>query len=150
MELIEDKIYRMMLQLCSENDIYLQDVAVTGAGKNRIIKVIVDTESGITVNECQEMSRKFSDLFYRKNIYNGMYQLEVSSPGTNKPIEFPYEFRRNIGRVIEADYLENIESKKVIGQLVSFDGDFLKVKGKEGNINIPLKQLKCAKVKLQW
>ena len=153
MEAIEEKLHIYIQSLCSASNIYLRGISVGGSANNRLVRIIVDTDDGITVDECQELSRKISDFFYRKNIFEGAYNLEVTSPGTNKPLEFPYEFRRNIGRKIEVDYVdysEGSESKKLVGELMSYNGNFISVKDKVGNVSIPISKLISAKVKLQW
>jgi ribosome maturation factor RimP len=151
MEAIEKKVHDYIQSLCRAGNIYLRGISISGSDYNRLIKVTVDTDNGITVDECQKLSRKISDLFYRKNIFEGAYNLEVTSPGLNKPLEFPYEFRRNIGRKIEIDYSEGSESRKLVeGELISYNGNFIRVRNKIRDVNIPISKIIRAKVKLQW
>ena len=61
---IEDKLFELIQPLCNEEKIYLEEVSLHGGGRNRLVKVIVDTESGITLAQCQNLSNKISDMFY--------------------------------------------------------------------------------------
>ena len=66
---INEKLYELVRPLCEEDNILLEDVSLHGGGNNRLIKVIVDTESGITLSQCQNLSKKISDIFFRKDIF---------------------------------------------------------------------------------
>ena len=92
MEYLEEKLNGFIRPLCEADHIYLEDISIRGDNKVKVIKIIVDTETGITLNQCEGLSKKISDLFYRKNIIQGDYRLEVSSPGTNKPLEKSFEY----------------------------------------------------------
>ena len=88
----ENEIWQLIEPVCKEDNVYLCKVSLHHGGKNLNIKIIVDTDSGITLNQCQDLSKKISDLFYRKDVFEGPYRLEVSSPGLKKPLEKPYEY----------------------------------------------------------
>jgi ribosome maturation factor RimP len=115
-----------------------------------LIKVVADTESGITLAECQNLSQKITDLFFRKNVLEGNYRLEVSSPGVEKALEFPYEYRRNIGRALEVIHESEGVQISSCGELVMYDDKCVRLRGKNGEIEIPLTQIKYSRVKLQW
>jgi len=147
---LEDKLHNLIIPLCEEKNIYLEDISVLGGGKNTLVKIIVDTESGITLSECQDLSKKVSDIFFRKDIFHGNYQLEVSSPGTNKPLEESFEFRRSIGKELHVNYHEDEEIKSITGKLKDFDGDKITVQQKDNEIFISLTDIEEAKIKLKW
>jgi len=147
---INEKIYELVRPLCEEDNVLLEEVSLHGGGNNRLIKVIVDTESGITLSQCQNLSKKISDIFFRKDIFQGQYRLEVSSPGTNKPLEKPFEFRRSIGKDLTVTYHRNGELQSVSGQLVDYDGKSINLKQKKDIISISLPDVKEAKIKLKW
>jgi ribosome maturation factor RimP len=115
-----------------------------------MIKVTVDTDEGINLNECEKLSQKISDMLFRKNLYKQGYKLEVTSPGISKPLEHPYEFRRNIGRDLKIDYTDNDEPKKIEGELKSYNNQDITLLVKKEEIIIPLAHINQAKVKLKW
>jgi ribosome maturation factor RimP len=146
----EEKLYIFIRPLCDHENIYLEDISVHGNGKNRVVKLIVDTDTGITLNQCQDLSKKISELFYRKDIIDGDYRLEVSSPGTNKPLEKSYEFRRSIGKDLHINYRINDEIKSITGKLIAFNGDEITVQQKNNEISISLSDIEKANIKLKW
>ena len=146
----EDKIHQLILPLCREEHIYLNSVSVAGGGKHTIIRVIVDTDNGITLGECQVLSQKISDIFYRRDIFKGAYRLEVSSPGINKPLEHDFEYKRNIGKQIKVNYMSKEGQKTVLGELLAFDDRYIKLRSDEGDLDIPRNDINLAKIKLKW
>jgi len=147
---IDEEIVELIKSVCQAEAVIFHKVVRQRMGKTSLIKVFADTESGITLGQCQNLSRKISDLFFRKNILEGNYQLEVSSPGVEKSLEFPYEYRRNIGRTLEVIHESSGVQTSSCGELVMYDDKFLRLKGKKGEIEIPLTQIKHSYVKLQW
>lgn len=150
MKAMEKEIFSYIEPLCINTGAYLQGVSIHGAGKDRIIRVTADTDKGITLDECQMLSSKISDYFYRKNIFEGNYRLEVTSPGAEKPLEYDYEFKRNIGRRVEIEYQDTDKIESVDGILAEYTGDIILIRNKIGDIQIPVEHLKHVRVKLQW
>ena len=147
---IDEEITTLVKSICEEESVIFHKLNRRRSGKTNLIKVMVDTESGITLGQCQVLSQKISDLFFRKNILNGDYQLEVSSPGVEKSLEYPYEYRRNIGRTLEVIHEVAGLQTSSRGELVQYNEEKLRLKGKNEEIEIPLKQIKRSYVKLQW
>ena len=150
MEDLEEKLKAFIRPLCETDHIYLEDISVRGDNKNKVIKIIVDTETGITLNQCEDLSKKISDLFYRKNIIQGDYRLEVSSPGTNKPLEKSFEFRRSVGKNLNIDYRHDNELKSITGKLIAFEEDKITVQQKNDKFSISLSDIEKATIKLNW
>lgn len=150
MKAMEKEIYSYIEPICIDTGAYLQGVSIHGAGKDRIIKVTADTENGITLDECKVLSSKISDYFYRKNIFQGNYRLEVTSPGAEKPLEYDYEFKRNIGRRVEIEYQDRDKIENSDGILAKYTAEFILIRNKTGDIQIPVEHLKRVRVKLQW
>jgi len=147
---IEVKLKNLIQPLCVREKIFLEEVTVLGGGKNRLVKVIVDTESGITLSQCQDLSKKISDIFFRKDIFHGDYRLEVSSPGTDKPLKKSFEFRRSIGKELRIKYKKDDEVNSITGELIAFDDDIITIRQKNDIIYISLSDIDEAKIKLKW
>ncbi len=147
---MEQQIRQHIQQTCDEQGVFLIEVAIHGSGRSRIIRIVLDTETGITLNQCEELSREFADIFFRKNVFGGEYRLEVTSPGVEKPLESDYEFKRNIGRSLKVEYLDKDESKTAIGTLKKYDNGTLALESPTGEILIAHEAIVKANVKLKW
>jgi len=126
------------------------DMTIALSGKNSDIRLFVDREGGITIDECSEVSRAITDLIFSRGLLSKDYSLQVSSPGIDRPLKNEKDFQRNKGREIELEYRDESEIKKVKGFIVSVD-DFVHLAGKsEGDISIPLSSIVKGKIVLQW
>jgi len=150
MNITESEIRSYIKDICQAENVHLLNVDIMGGGRSRQVRVTVDTDDGITLDKCQHLSKEIGDLFYRKDIYEDGYNLEVSSPGIDKPLEHEFEYKRNIGRNLTVVYLDGDETKKVTGELKEFSGTALHLLVGKDKKNIPLSQVQRAKVKLKW
>ena len=150
MEWSESKIKEYIADICHTQNVYLIDVDVSGGGKSRQVKITVDTEKGITLDECQQISREIGDIFFRKDIYPDGYNLEVTSPGIDKPLQHDFEYTRNIGRDLTVNYMEEDKEKQITGELKQFSGGELHLMVGKESFKIPLSQVRHAKIKLKW
>ena len=150
MNVTENELHRFVRDVCHEEGVILLEAKSHGHGRNRIIRVVVDTEPGIMLSECQDLSRKISDLFFRKNLFGGNYRLEVTSPGVDKPLEHEYEYQRNIGRELDVEYMKDDETKRITAPLKAVKEKVIILDSKGEEIQLNRKNINRATVKLQW
>ncbi|SCL21609.1 ribosome maturation factor RimP [Micromonospora rhizosphaerae] len=84
----------------------LEDLSVSRAGRRHVVRVIVDADGGINLDAVAEVSRAVSAALDAAeesggDIVAGEYQLEVSSPGVDRPLTLPRHWRRNVGRLVK-------------------------------------------------
>ncbi len=110
----------------------LEDVAVSPAGKRRVVRVVVDRAevagaapdgSPITLDDVASVSRAVSDILDaaeadEPDLLGGAYVLEVSSPGVDRPLTLSRHWRRNTGRLVTANLAD---ATTVTGRVVSAD-----------------------------
>ncbi|MDT8325537.1 MAG: hypothetical protein RRA94_15595, partial [Bacteroidota bacterium] len=92
--------------LVTEAGAHLVDVEVRRQGKKRLIEVFVDTERGITADELAGISRLLGDAIEKGDLVQDAYTLIVSSPGLDRPIRHPWQFRRHTGRIARVRWKE--------------------------------------------
>lgn len=123
----------------------------------KMIRIFLDSENGITIDQCKSLSRKIGDKIELDNAIDGEYVLEVSSPGVERPIKEDWQFRKNMGREILVNYTERDKTiKEFVGTIENVIEDKLqlKIKGKKKNqeemIEVPLARINSAKIQLKW
>ncbi|MEU5939205.1 ribosome maturation factor RimP [Micromonospora sp. NPDC047548] len=84
----------------------LEDLSVSRAGRRHVVRVIVDSDGGINLDAVADVSRAVSAALDAAeeaggDIVAGEYQLEVSSPGVDRPLTLPRHWRRNVGRLVK-------------------------------------------------
>jgi ribosome maturation factor RimP len=85
----------------------LEDISVSPAGKRRVVRVIIEKDGGVTLDDIATVSRGISELLDtaeadEPDLLGGAYVLEVSSPGVDRPLTAPRHWRRNAGRLVKA------------------------------------------------
>lgn len=80
----------------------LEELVVTPAGRRSIVRVVVDRDEGVTLDDVAEISRAISEELDRNDDGMGRtpYVLEVTSPGVDRPLTDPRHWRRNLGRLV--------------------------------------------------
>lgn len=85
----------------------LEDVSVSPAGRRKVVRVVVDSDQGVTLDDIADVSRVVSDLLdeaerTEPQLLSGAYVLEVTSPGVDRPLKEPRHWRRSVGRLVKA------------------------------------------------
>lgn len=107
------------------------------------LRVFIDKEGGVDLDDCQELSRKLEELLDAQDIIKTSYILEVSSPGLDRELKKPRDFQREMGKDIDVSLFAPLDGKKVVtGPLSAYDGETINV----GDMAIPMD--KVAKVNL--
>jgi ribosome maturation factor RimP len=84
----------------------LEDVKITSAGRRRVLRIVVDADGGVSLDDIALVSRELSATLDRAAAMGeASYTLEVSSPGVNRPLTEPKHWRRAVGRVVSAPLL---------------------------------------------
>jgi len=114
----------------------------------RILRLYIDKPGGVTVQDCSVVSKEVSHLLDVNDFIPHRYTLEVSSPGLDRPLCEPSDFRRNLGRLVQVTALKSSGSKRtIVGNLSSWreEGITLDVGGK--GVFIPQNEIVKTKLK---
>lgn len=87
-----------------------------------VLRLYVDHEGGVTVDDCARISQVVGDLLDVADLMQNAYHLEVSSPGLNRPLRKPDHFREQIGRIVEVRTLSPLQKRR------NFKGVLLDIK----------------------
>ena len=96
---------------------YLVDVSIRGEKGSTVVEIFIDTDSGVTSGQCAEVSREISRVLDTSNTIEGRYRLEVSSPGLDRSLRLPRQFKRHIGRELKVVRRNSGVSSPLIGVL---------------------------------
>lgn len=113
----------------------LEEIDVTPAGKRRVLRVVVDSDEGVELDACAELSRRLSEKLDETDAMGDVpYVLEVSSPGAERPLSEPRHFRRALGRLMKAQLAEAAGGGELVARIMSVDeeGVDLEIPGVKG------------------
>lgn len=125
----------------------LEAVEISSAGKRRVLRVAVDRDGGVTMDDIADATREVSAGLDDSDVMGETpYTLEVSSPGVSRPLTLPRHWRRNIGRLVQVKLTEG----EVAGRILSSDEDaaVLDVAGTEQTV--PYADVRKAKIQVEF
>ncbi|WP_062348292.1 ribosome maturation factor RimP [Herbidospora yilanensis] len=120
-----DRLVALLAPVVEAEGLDLEDVTVTPAGKRRLVRVVVDRDGGISLDDVSEVSRSVSDrLDATDALGGGPYVLEVTSPGVDRPLTEPRHWRRARGRLVKAALTDGTG---VEGRILEADDDGVEI-----------------------
>lgn len=141
------QIKQVITPLLDSRCVELVDLELKGAVGNQVLCIYVDIEGGIDLNLCVELSRKISDLLDIEDIMPGKYRLEVSSPGTHRPLKTRNDFFRNKGRLVAVNLLDG---NTIEGRIKKVSNSDIYIESEKNQFKCSLSSIKLAKLILEW
>ncbi|MEK5380328.1 ribosome maturation factor RimP [Niallia sp. FSL W8-0635] len=146
-QIVEEMVHPILDELHLE----LVDVEYVKEGPNWFLRVYIDKEAGVDIDECAVVSEKLSEKLDEVDPISENYFLEVSSPGAERPLKKDKDFEKAIGKNVFIKTYEPIANEKTFeGILTAFDGKTVtvevKIKTRKKTIEIPYE--KVAKARL--
>ena len=117
----EDKIADVIRPVVGAAGMDLESVRVSAAGRRRLLRVVVDSDQGVSLDDAAAVSRQLSAALDAGPVMGDFpYTLEVSSPGVDRPLTDPRHWRRSVGRLVQ---VTAAEAGTVTGRVVAADLD---------------------------
>lgn len=132
---------------------FLVDVEVRGHKGTRVIEVFVDSEGDLNHDDLATISQEIGFLLDMDDEIDGAYRLEVSSPGVKRPLKFPPQFQKNVGRKIRVKYHADDDqaTETIVGTLTAADDEAIEVEAApDRSSRIPYHAIERAKIELPW
>ena len=123
-EEILEKVRSIAAPLAAQEGMELVDVELAGAGGRQVLRLYIDKAGGVSLDDCTSVSRSVSAALDVEDPLDGAYDLEVSSPGLDRPLRTPEHFEKFKGskvRVKTFGPVPECENRKTfVGQLVGY------------------------------
>ncbi|MFZ2528773.1 MAG: ribosome maturation factor RimP [Rhodococcus sp. (in: high G+C Gram-positive bacteria)] len=146
-----ERIVELVSDLIVREGYDLEDVVVTAAGKHSTVRLMVDSDAGLGLDEAARLSRLVSDAFDAVSDFGeSPYMLEVTSPGIGRPLTLDRHWRRAQGRKVRIDLgVESLVGR--IGELVGTEIRIV-VPDRNGPIvrAVPLAEVRAATVEVEF
>lgn len=137
------KVRELAQPLCDELGLFLWDVRLEKEGANKYLRVYIDCDGGVSIDDCEALHRPLDKLLDETDPIPGSYVFEVCSPGLGRKLERPEHFEVCIGDEVKVGFFRPRDgSKERIGILEEYGGDSITLSGE----SIPLAE--CAYVRL--
>jgi ribosome maturation factor RimP len=149
---VEERIRSLAATVAGDCGYELFDVGLLGVGKRTLLRVFIDKEGGVTLEDCEVFSRRLEALLDVEDPVAGPYTLEVSSPGLDRPLKNLNDFKKNIGKMLRIVTRERIDNQSFFtGRLEGVDDLSLRLSLSEGKkeVVIPLSGVSKARLEIE-
>ena len=125
----------------------LVDVTWSGRGSSPLLRITVDRDGGVDLDTISSVSEQLSRRLDLEGFEPGRpYQLEVTTPGLERPLRRPQDFRRAVGERVWV----RTDEGTIEGELRDVDDEVLKIAVSEGERPVPLSEVAAARTVVDW
>jgi ribosome maturation factor RimP len=149
------RVTELAAPLAASLNLELVEVEYRQEGRQMVLRLFIDREGGVTLDDCASVSRELAEILDVEDFIQGLYNLEVSSPGINRPLKKAADYERFTGRLVKIRTFELLaddagnKRKTFVGLLLGLEGGVVRLKLTEGQTaGIPLE--KVAKANLEF
>ena len=132
---IAEKVFNLIKPAVEEAGVYLWDVKYVKEGASYYLRVYIDSEEGISIDDCTRVSRAIDPIIDEADPIECSYCLEVCSPGIERELTRPEHFEMAIGCRVKLKLFKALDGKKdFIGTLADFDGKNITVEDTQRSV----------------
>ena len=143
----EQELETLLNPVVGSQECEIWGVEFVAQGRHSRLRIYIDKEAGITVEDCERVSRQVSDVLDVSEVVTGEYTLEVSSPGMDRTLFKPAHYVSNVGEQIDVRlHLAFDGSKHFVGVLAGFENDEAYVHVGADEFVFPLENVQRARI----
>ena len=146
-EKTEKAVYRLCEPVAESYGLELVQVQYRRENHGWVLRILVDRPGGVSVDECGSFSREISDLLDVEELIESSYNLEVSSPGLDRPLRTDADLRRARGRLLKAVLTDG---RTVIGRLSDWSAKALSLEGPDGACSVARERVARATIEAEF
>lgn len=148
---IRPTLERLLTPLLEKHGAFLVDLVLRNDRRGTNIQAFVDTDMGIRIEECAEISREFGLALETEGVFERSYQIELSSPGIDKPLRLLRQYPKNIGRRFTVQYQGKDAPAALTGLLKAVERDIITFTTEKGEpVQLNYSQIIEMKEVLPW
>ena len=120
MENIQSTIQQIAESNLKDESYFIAEVVVSSSKGPAKVSILLDSDQGVTIDDCAELSRSVGNIMEEREILDAKYTLEVSSPGVDHPLSLVRQYKKNQGRMLKITTSDGAELK---GKLLEASDD---------------------------
>ena len=152
-EAIASRIEEIAQRVAASEGLELVEVEVKGGGNNRLVRISIDKPEGVSHGDCETVSQQVGTILDVEDVVpGGRYTLEVSSPGVERKLVKPQDYRRFQGKKAKITLREPLDGRRHWqGTLASFEDGVVALETQPGTtIRFPFELVQKANLKFEW
>lgn len=145
---IKESLFQTLNEVVEKQGIRVINISISGASNSPNIKIIIDSNDGINLENCSFVSKIAGDLIKINDYFTDDYNLEVSSPGVNRQLFSIDDFNLYLGSLVKIKLKKQLKNQKnFLGKIKSLKNDIIIISTDKEDIEIDFKNIKKANIK---
>jgi len=150
-DVVNKRVETVALPLLEELGLELVEVQFRREQSGWVLRLIIDKQGGVNLEDCTAVSRELSQLLDIEDFVDQAYNLEVSSPGLDRPLKSMADFQRFTGRKAKIKTIEPIAGEHVfIGKIQKTEGESIVLEVGRREVVIPFSQVAKARLEVEF
>ncbi|WP_457651893.1 ribosome maturation factor RimP [Rhodocaloribacter sp.] len=141
---------RTLVEEVIDASMFVVEVIVRGRKGSRVVEVFLDGDEPLSIEALARVSREVGFLLDVEEVIDGKYRLNVSSPGLDRPLTLPRQYKKHVGRTLRVRFRDGENERTVKGKLLETAEDGIVIAAGKEALRIPFTEMVQAKVELPW
>lgn len=148
---IEDRVEELVTKKINDLGYKVYDVMYVKEGKENYLKIFIDNDQGISLDDCENVNNAITDMLDEADIIKDQYFLEISSPGVERHIRKDQQLEEHIGKDINIKLFKAIDKQKELtGSLQKFDKEQITLLIDNQEVTIERNNISSMKRAFKW
>ena len=148
---VTDLVQALVQPLCDQQGVSLWDVEYVKEAGQWFLRVFIDKQGGLHIEDCEAVSRPLSDLLDERDPIEGSYVLEVGSAGVDRALKKPEHFAAYIGTAVDVKlYRPRDGSKEWTGTLVAYQAGDVTLQINDADVVFPKSDVALVRLHLEF
>ena len=150
MDVLQEKLDALAGEVGENLGYEVDDLELLGGAGRTLLRITIDKSGGVTMDDCASFSRDLSALLDVENPIKGRFTLEVSSPGLDRLLKKPRHYEKNLGKLVRVVPRQMVAGRNfLVGRLLEADENAIRLSVDDEEVEIPLAQVKKARLELE-
>lgn len=147
---VEDRVMELARQVAGGLGMSVEEVHLLGRGRRTLLRITIDKDGGVTLADCEAFSRDIGALLDVEDPLSGPYNLEVSSPGLDRPLKNVEDFRKNTGKLARVITRQKVENQSFfVGRIAGVDEERVRLAVGDREVKIYLDNISRARLEVE-
>ncbi len=147
----EKEVIELLNPIIDERNITLWDIEFKKEGPSYVLRIYLDKEGGIGINDCEEVSRALSAVLDERDPIPQAYMLEVSSAGLDRIIKYDFHFTACMGKNVDVKLFAALDGvKEFTAKLIGFDGENVTFETDGSEITLPNNKISSLRLTVEF
>ena len=144
---IESRTEQLLEPIAAGEGVSIYDVEYVKEGSDYYLRAYIDKEGGVTIDDCEAVSRVLNDVLDKEDYIDEAYILEVSSPGLTRKLSKPRHYLNSLGNEVEIKTFKPIDgNKEFTGTLTQYDEGVITIDSEGNKLNFKEEDVSTAKL----